>query len=47
VVDLYPLMGDTVDPQDLLALYSAADGIHPSEVGSQFISDTVATALGL
>lgn len=46
VVDLYAMMGDPVDPDNMDPALRI-DSIHPNENGSQFVADAVATALGL
>jgi len=47
VVDLYTAMQDPADLDAILPAYRLADGVHPSENGSQHMADTVAAALGL
>jgi lysophospholipase L1-like esterase len=46
VVDLYAMMGDPVDPDNMDPALRI-DSVHPNETGSQFMADAVATALGL
>jgi lysophospholipase L1-like esterase len=46
LVNWYALMGEPGTPEDLATIYNQ-DNIHPNEVGTTFMADTMATALGL
>jgi lysophospholipase L1-like esterase len=46
-IDMYTAMQDPADLDAILPAYRLADGVHPSEAGTTFMADTIATALGL